>query len=202
MTHILALTGLKGAGKTTAADMLCQNNGFSRVKFADPLKNMIRTLFYDAGYDEEETERYVEGDLKEEPVGFLLGRTARHLMQTLGTEWGRDCVHEQFWVNMFGAMAGQKSLVVVDDLRFPNEADYVVSQGGILVRIVGGPELQPGYRQEDLHPSEAQLASIPVHHHVINDGSISDLYKAVYAVAFEKVAERHEVRVSNDDERF
>lgn len=198
MTHIVALIGLKGAGKTTAADMLCQNNGFGRIKFADPLKNMLRSLFYCAGYDEEETELYIEGELKETPVDFLMGKSARHAMQTLGTEWGRQQIHEQFWVNMFGAMASNRALVVVDDLRFPNEAEFVVSQGGILIRIVGGKELEPDYMQEDLHESEALIATIPVHHHVVNDGSIADLYKAVYDVAFEKRDTRHEVRVVAD----
>ena len=44
MKNLIALTGLAGSGKTTAADYLVKAHGFTRIKFADPLKSMLYTL--------------------------------------------------------------------------------------------------------------------------------------------------------------
>ena len=50
-------------------------------------------------------------------------------MQTLGTEWGRECIGPEVWVDVWKSNV-QKWLdgglnVVVDDMRFPNEWDAV-----------------------------------------------------------------------------
>ena len=181
MGTIVGLLGLKGSGKSSVANMMAQNNGFTVVKMADPLKDMLRTLFYHAGFSEEEVEQYIEGPLKEEPVGFLGGKSTRHAMQTLGTEWGRDLIHEDLWVSLFSGMAGAKNLVVCDDCRMFNEADYIINQGGTLIRILGPHEDQ---LREPHHISEQELEIIPVHHVVTNSSTINKLYAEIMGVAF------------------
>lgn len=42
---IIALSGLAGTGKDTAADMLVRNHGFVKVALADPLKRICRDVF-------------------------------------------------------------------------------------------------------------------------------------------------------------
>jgi hypothetical protein len=79
--RLIALTGYAGSGKSTLADILACEHGFTVVKFAGPLKAMLRALGLD--------EREIEGDLKEQPCQLLAGHTPRRAMQTLGTEWGR-----------------------------------------------------------------------------------------------------------------
>jgi hypothetical protein len=127
---IIAFTGLAGAGKSTAAMHLVKSLGFERVRFAGPLKDMMRALGL--------SEREIDGDLKEKPCDLLGGKTPRYAMQTIGTEWGRDLIDSDLWIR-----AWQNSIsrvptgvnVVVDDCRFPNEAKAVGSAGGILVRV-------------------------------------------------------------------
>ena len=85
---LLGIHGKAGSGKSTAAQVLI-DGGFKRVKFADPLKNMLRAIGL--------TDQHIEGDLKEVPCDMLLGQTPRHAMQTLGTEWGRGCIGGEFW---------------------------------------------------------------------------------------------------------
>jgi hypothetical protein len=117
---IIGLTGLAGSGKSVVADVLVNEFGFTRVKFADPLKNMIRRMLADMGHIEFDIERMIEGDLKEVPIPEL-GVTPRHLMITLGTEWGRDLVHADIWVRLWAARAECLPNVVADDVRFDNE---------------------------------------------------------------------------------
>lgn len=164
---IVGLIGKKACGKSSVANMLISNNGFTLVKFATPLKNMLRTI----GLSEEE----IEGDLKEQPSDFLCGNTPRHAMQTLGTEWGRDLIGQNFWVNAWAREAQKHKMVVCDDCRFENEAATIAGNGGKLIRIV-----RPGLVSEDEHASEAFADSLPVHAEVMNDGTIDQLYQKVY----------------------
>jgi hypothetical protein len=141
MSRLIAFTGPAGSGKSTAADALVEE-GWVRVKFADPLKNMMRAFYKSCGLEDSDyIEARIEGAFKEEPDPFLKGRTPRHAMQTLGTEWGRNAIHPNIWVEAWGQrvvnMFDRGLDVVVDDCRFPNEAHAVRCLGGEIVEIVG-----------------------------------------------------------------
>jgi hypothetical protein len=129
--RLIGFCGPAGAGKTYAANYLAEAYGYSRVRFAAPLKAMMRAL----GLSDDE----VDGPLKEQPCALLGGKTARHAMQTLGTEWGRELIGSELWIRVWGRAAARfldSGLpVVVDDVRFANEAAAIWSRHGLLVRI-------------------------------------------------------------------
>lgn len=160
---IIAFTGLAGSGKSTAAMHLVEHRGFARVRFAGPLKAMMAAL----GCTPEE----IDGDRKEVPCDLLGGRTPRHAMQTLGTEWGRDMIASDLWIRAWQAAvakvpAGQP--IVVDDCRFPNEADAVRAAGGALIRVV-----RPGAGAGAAgHSSEGY--NLPAIAEIMNDRSASE----------------------------
>ncbi|MBH0113241.1 hypothetical protein I5E68_09815 [Novosphingobium sp. YJ-S2-02] len=60
-----------GSGKTTAAQYLVDHHGFTRVTVAGPIKRMIHALLGCCGISASLAERYVNGDLKEVPIGDL-----------------------------------------------------------------------------------------------------------------------------------
>ena len=91
--RLVAFCGLMGSGKTYAADYLVQNFGYTRIKFAGVLKDMLRTMGL--------TDEHIEGELKDLPCDMLDGRTPRWAMQSLGTEWGRTCISENLWGNLW-----------------------------------------------------------------------------------------------------
>lgn len=130
MRTIIGFAGLIGSGKTTAAMQLIREYNFRRVRFATPLKAMMRSL----GLTNEE----VDGKLKELPCDLLCGKTPRWAQQSIGTEWGRELIGEAIWTN-----AWQRSVnllpphagVVADDVRFANEAEIIRSLGGAVIRI-------------------------------------------------------------------
>lgn len=163
-TNLVAFTGLAGAGKTAAALHLVERHGFVRTRFADPLKAMLRAI--GLGADE------IDGSLKERPSALLCGRTPRHAMQTLGTEWGRQCVAQNLWTTLWSARAGDcldlGGRVVVDDCRFPDEADVVRRMGGIVVRLSGRGGIAGS------HASEAQAFDADVE--LGNAGSLDELH--------------------------
>jgi len=159
---LVGLTGRKGSGKDTAAKALL-DKGYQNVKFAGALKDMLRCLLTYQGADEALIERMVEGDLKEEPTTYLQGRTPRHAMQTLGTEWGRDMIGDNLWVDaaMNRAKLGD---TVITDVRFPNECQAVKDNGGMVFLIVPGNHGD----SSDMHPSEAMIDELTVDREIVN----------------------------------
>lgn len=126
---IIGFSGTAGAGKSTAARILIDNHGFRLVKFAGPLKAMLRAIL--PGDDVNE---WIEGALKE-TVHPVLGCTPRHAMQTLGTEWGRYCIGSDLWVNLAREDILSGGDVVIDDVRFENEAQMLRGLGGKVIEI-------------------------------------------------------------------
>jgi hypothetical protein len=141
---IIGFCGPAGSGKSTAALHLVQRHGYHRVRFAGPLKAMMRAL----GCTEDE----VDGALKETPCELLGGRTPRQAMQWLGTEWGRQMITPDLWLRAWAAEARLHRRVVCDDVRFPNEEAEIRARGGIIVRVECPWAASPGSG----HASEQQ----------------------------------------------
>lgn len=184
--YIVALNGPAGGGKSAAADHLAQAHGFEPVKFAMPLKTMLRAFYDTQGLDPHETERRIEGDLKETPDPLLNGHTPRHAMETLGTEWGRICMGDEFWINAWRRKVQQvPTAVVTDDCRFDNEAETVRELGGEVVR------LKPAVarRKKSKHVAERGIKDQLVDHEVTNDGTLDDLRWAITLIVDPSVQE-------------
>lgn len=184
LKRLIGITGPKGSGKDTSIQALL-NDGFVVVKFADGLKNMLRSYLRDYGVDHGTIERMLEGDLKEVPQEAFCGRTPRYVMQTLGTEWGRMLIGPKIWTNLFRKMAGRHKKVAVTDLRFLNEGGVLqeMKQEGVEVDTVRIVPRSKGGTVADLHQSEVELYSIGVNHVVQNDGTVQELQQKLVAIA-------------------
>ena len=165
--RLIAFTGRAGSGKSTASEYLARNFGYKRTRFAGPLKAMIRALYATAGLSEREIERRVEGDLKETPDPLLQGKTPRHAMQTLGTEW-RDMIGRDLWTALWRESVAS-GYCVVEDCRFDHEANAIKELGGIIVHINRGEASEPS------HVSERGL-SIEPDWVIDNSGDLSALH--------------------------
>lgn len=105
--------------------------------------------------------------------------TYRQFLQILGTEAGRDKIHTNIWVNAL--MSGYQPDMnwIITDVRFPNEAESVKANGGLLVRV----------ERNSLtgnHPSETALDGYSDWDFIIqNHGTILDLRNEVARVYFE-----------------
>jgi len=129
---VIGITGPAGSGKDTAADFLLERLpfGYRKVSFAGPLKEMVATglgLSHDQLYGDEK-----------DIVDDVYGITPRRIMQTLGTEWGRNLIHPDVWVKVMESLYSRPGYgeLVIPDVRFENEADFV-REHGVLIHIVG-----------------------------------------------------------------
>ena len=110
----------------------------------------------------------------------------RIALQTLGTEWGRDSVDKDIWVNSLFMRARNliqngAAGVVISDTRYENELDAVITNGGKVIRLER-PETDRKAMSAGIsnHPSEKEQTTInPDKFDVIisNIGTIEELYK-------------------------
>ena len=173
--RLIGFCGAAAAGKSCAAEILVRQHGFRRMRFAAPLKAMLRALGL--------SEREIDGDRKETPCTRLMGRTPRHAMQTLGTESRRLLIAPDLWVELWrqdaeAALAAGERLVA-DDVRFENEAAALRALEGKLVAL-----RREGASPEGAHVSERQRLTPDAS--LFNEG----IDKGVLAARLEGVLER------------
>jgi hypothetical protein len=181
MTRLIGLySHAPGSGKSTVAVML-QNIGlsdFKKLSLAAPLREFCANLLSALGHDGVVLLR--DRDKKEEKIAEI-GVSPRQMMQTLGTEWGRSCIHPDLWVMVAeGSIKEQLKLgrnVVIDDVRFPNEAEMIRRLGGELWLVD-----RPGVVHDGDHASEGALADVLPDEVVRNTGGSVQLYDALKAL--------------------
>ncbi len=121
---LIGLSGAARSGKGTVEAKLIQM-GFKADSFAAPIRAFICELL---GITLDELEK-----IKERPHPLLGGATPRFAMQPLGTQWGREMLHDLIWVKLCMARAARSdSSVVLSDVRMPNEAEAVREAGGVV----------------------------------------------------------------------
>lgn len=195
MSNLPKLIGIHGkaqSGKDTVADFLVSTykDTFSE-SFAGPLKDAAASAFgiYRGYFDDTEHKKKV--------IPFW-GVSPREIAQFVGTEMFRETivklipiVADYFWIKRLAARLTNEFIpdgegdylpehtVVIPDVRFQNEYDWILSNGGIIIHltrqgadgIVGIPN----------HPSENDLTfHTPERNYACeNNGTLSDLYRKI-----------------------
>lgn len=177
---VVAFTGKRGSGKSEAVKVLVEELGFRELKFADPLKNMLRAMYATCGVDSNTIERKIEGDLKEEPCEWLLGQTPRFAMQTLGTEW-REMIGTPMWSEMFTRAVQSGNLgdrIACSDYRFHHEGAVLHNLNAVIYKVQR-PTADAVEDNASQHSSETTIDEIPFDLIIENDGTKEDLRGAV-----------------------
>lgn len=175
MPRLIGLTGYARSGKSTVASILRQAHAFHEISFAEPIRDFTRQLL---GYSAAELEAN-----KETPIDWLEGvTTPRRIMQTLGTEWGRNMIHREIWLRVALREAKEClvegcSDVVISDVRFVNEADAIIAEGGEIWRVFRNAA-EPKIGQV-LHASEAEVGTIGFDVFISNNGTLDALMRKV-----------------------
>ena len=139
---IIGICGLIGSGKGTVGDILVEQ-GFTKVSFADKLKDGVATIF---GWNR----AMLEGDTdesrnwREQPDDFWTQETGRNItprivLQEFGTECMRDGFDDSIWVSLLKKqMLDSPGDYVIPDVRFRNEQDMIRELGGEIWRVQRG----------------------------------------------------------------
>ena len=169
---LVGFTGVAGAGKDTAAAGLI-DAGFQKVSFADPIKEALNAMM---GWKMSDWSDRVW----KENENITVGRSPRYMAQTLGTEWGRDLIHSDLWVNI-GIERSLGRPTVITDVRFENEARAIIENDGDLINIVRPDN---PYAIDAGHASEAGVPDEYITHTIVNDGDIGKMISAVDSIIF------------------
>lgn len=172
---IIGIAGHARAGKDTIAQIIQQEYRCMTYAFAEPLKAMLRAI----GLDEQD----LNGWRKDEPNNDFQA-TPRHMMQTLGTEWGRDTINDNIWVIAAAQRIKQMhrsqpdATILITDVRFQNEADFV-RKNGFLIHVERPIQRIDG----STHRSENRLSMLDRDYYIINDGGLDDLREETLRIA-------------------
>lgn len=175
------------SGKSTFATALSQAVPGSRViKFADAMRRVVVPFvapFVKGGVAE--VSAWLNDERKDKEIIPELGVTLRHCLQTLGSGWGRHMIHPDLWVMIVrkDIQAARKEgvpLIIVDDLRMPNEYRMLAREYAHLIRVFRrDPPATPP------HESNAQLEDFSFHEQVLSV-SVEQLTENARAFARER----------------
>jgi hypothetical protein len=194
---LLGLSGLIGSGKSTVAEILIKDYGFTRLSFADSLKDAVSSVFC---WDRE----LLEGDSDEsrhwrEQIDTwwadklnMPDLTPRWVLQFWGTELCRNNFHEAIWIASMERKIlnlielSPKNDLVIPDTRFPNEIEMIKRLGGQAWRVRRGKDphwfndyVNFGIRPTGIHPSEWEWTRSEFNVVINNNGSLEELNKTI-----------------------
>lgn len=164
---LIGIAGRARSGKDTVANFIVAAIGGYRYSFADPIRAMLAPLGVDM------SDPYWQAR-KEEPIPAL-GVSPRRMMQTLGTEWGRQLINPDLWL----IMAHQRLLqsgpgMVISDVRFDNEAAWIRKHGGRIIHVI-----RPDTKTVEAHASEDGIEMQDTDARLFNSGTLEELQLSV-----------------------
>lgn len=175
---IYAFTGKKQSGKSTAVKYLLNKRPFTVLNFKDALiielkerfpqlLNAIIDVMNITDYDGRPEKRWTFERLFTEKPPLIRG-----LMQNYGTDVRRND-DDAYWVTQWAKKAAEMDTdVIVDDVRFLNEAQAVRNLGGTIIRIV-----RSDLASTDDHISETEMDAIVADHTItVQTGDFETLY--------------------------
>lgn len=144
---LVGLSGKIGVGKSALAEKLLRlAPGGARLAFGDPVKSECAAA---SGFPVEwaycpRCKLRIVPPVTVEGFAFP-EQTVRERLQAYGTDFRRAQSHN-YWTDAWARTAAALSAkwIVADDVRFPNEADAILAQGGILIRLDPYPGWTPG----------------------------------------------------------
>ena len=189
---IIGICGLIGCGKGTVGDILVDDYGFTKLSFADKLKDGVATVFnWDRAMLEGDT---VESrEWRETQDDFWTRETGRTITPRLVLqEFGTDCMRHGFDDGIWVSLVKQELVkypnknFVIPDVRFPNEANMIKSIHGEVWRVRRGQDpvwmrmyQDIGVEPKDVHESEWRWAKVDFNNIIYNDLGIDELRSQV-----------------------
>lgn len=179
---IIGLNGRMQSGKDTVASILeAAYSNITRAAFADKLKDSAAAALKITREQLEDLKLYGEITVTGTTAGSdeMMGHTisGREYLQYYGTEAHREVFGDDFWVEqVLDKPVTDGHILVVTDMRFPNEIEGVLNRGGIAVKI----RREEADNKPILHPSEQTLPDEQFDYFLDNNGTKQDLISNVF----------------------
>lgn len=200
---IVGVTGFAQNGKDTVGGVLTGSWGYVRYSFADQLKDMAVKLnplipvdilrdVKTGGYSglELNTEYRRLGSLVDEDGWEVTKKwpEARRILIELGMQV-RHTIGTDAWVHALGRIMDDQlfpnSTAVITDVRFPNEAQWVTKNGGVIIRVTKlGPDGKAVTVVDPTVDSERHVPYLHAHFDIrAEDGDMAGLLATANGIA-------------------
>ena len=177
---LIGLTGYAGSGKDTVAEYLIKEHGFTRLAFADKVRELAYRLNppidYGASDIQWEVNKQGWDAAKQHPeIRIWLQDIGTSCRDIQGADVWIDALYSGYWALIDDAQPCHNiENVVITDVRFLNEMEWIIGLGGRIVRV-NRPEVGP----VNDHPSETELDGWAMDGYIVNDRNLEDLSNAV-----------------------
>ena len=157
---IIGVGHKKRQGKSTIARILVRDWNFQEFTFATPIKEMVDTVFnFPPFYKQNKEEVFSKVGISYRDACQKIGESFR---QTFGSDVWVKCLERK--------LEKIEGDIVISDVRHVEEADWVKSMGGTLIKVFTSGTLEDG------HISENGLNKYDNWNFLVkNDGSIGEL---------------------------
>ena len=180
---------------------------FRRESFANTLKDAVAQVFgWDRTMLEGRTKQAREWREQVDPWWATRLKmphlTPRWVLQYWGTEVCRKAFHDDIWIAALeNKLRNSEDDVVISDCRFPNEIKAIRKAGGMVIRVVRGPEPEwyeaavsanrgpnanvtwalsrAKLERLNVHASETSWVGTKFDHVLDNNGTLDHLYQQV-----------------------
>lgn len=190
---IIAICGLQGSGKDTLGSIFVNKFNFTKLSFADILKDVLSIVFnWDRNMLDGTTN---ESRLWREQVDNWWSQrlninnfTPRYALQYFGTELFRNHFHDDIWVATIERKLLDYPNVIITDCRFINEIIMLKKYNTKFIRITRGilPQWFINYenniidKPEGIHPSEYLWIKTKFDYKYENNGTIDNMEEFVF----------------------
>lgn len=145
---VIGFMGYAGVGKTSASRIFqsIAPDDIEIVSFAGPLKKAVQELFL------LEDHQLYGTKAQKEAIDPRWCKSPRQLLQIIGTACLRDMIDPQFHVKRMARFirASTSKVIIIDDIRFEDEADLVNHFGqSFLIERPGFPEEAIRHKSEN-----------------------------------------------------
>lgn len=174
MKRIIAICGAKRSGKDVLANHIIEKYGYTKLSFAEPLKQLVKQLFnftdtqvglIDGDNDEKDTIDERWGISPRKALQFIGTEVLQHKIQELIPNIGRD-----YFANILLSKIEDDKTYVISDLRFIHEYEKIKHLDIDIIKVIR-PSLAVN---DEKHLSEVENLYIPYDKEIINDGTLED----------------------------
>ena len=193
--NLIGICGRKRHGKDTLGDYLVEHYGYTKIGFADAVKEACRCIF---GFNNDQ----LYGDLKEVDDKFW-GSSPRKVLQYVASDLFRDQVgnvlpeiKDNIWIKVVEnkILQNPDKKYVITDIRFANELEFIKNRGGLSIKVK-----RDTIKSTDSHISESFIDELETDCVIKNNGTLEQLYDKLTNILIHKQYCKYN-KISNFDD--
>lgn len=180
MKIIVGFCAKAGRGKDTCSDYLVKQYNFKKIAFADPIRQVAKTLF-------QFCDSQLTNHKEKESIDERINKTPRQVMQEIGMMF-REKYGPNFWVDRTLSpilnSPEPNRLFCISDVRFTNEIEELLKLEQekrakvVLIKIENQKDFEKNQVQEHISESIVDTHPASKFHLIIqNTSSLDSLYR-------------------------